>query len=240
MRKLTIALGLAMAASPVAAMASPGQGQEVYEASVEKGEIGFEVRYDGQTGGPDGGQNVGQLETTWSPVDWARLSIQGQWDRDVGGPRKTSEVTLSAVTVLGHAGGLAFATYEGYSIGANGNPDALSGKFIVEHRKGRFDLRFNLNLEKEMVSGAPVELGYAAGFDVEAAPGVRLGAQAFGDLGTFDHLFAPGEHVIGPVANFSLEKLKPGLGFELGYLFAVGKARDNYNGQVRAAIELGF
>ena len=68
----------------------------------------------------------------------------------------------------------------------------------------------------------------------------RLGVQAFGDLGTSRNLLPRAEHFIGPVAKYEIEGLGPEVGLEVGYLFAVAKAKDDADGQLRVALEMEF
>ena len=50
-----LAAAAAMLAVPTAALAAPGVGDEVYGATVEKGEPEVELRYGRLGGGPDNG-----------------------------------------------------------------------------------------------------------------------------------------------------------------------------------------
>lgn len=47
-------------------------------------------------------------------------------------------------------------------------------------------------------------------------------------------------HYLGPVVKGEFEGLGPELEFELGYLFALGEARDDSNGQLRVVLEMEF
>ena len=111
----------------------------------------------------------------------------------------------------------------------------------MQHRPGPLDLRLNLIAEKELTSGARVELGYAAQADVAVAgDDLRLGVQAFGELGTFQRFAPRAEHFTGPFARAEIEGLGPEIGIQAGYLFALGKARDDTKGMFRLMVELEF
>jgi hypothetical protein len=233
------AAALAAMAMPTAAVAAPGMGQEVYGATVEQGEPEFESRYDALTGGSDDGEDVIQLEASYGVTDNLRLGIQGEFEREPGGPRKAEEIGVEAIYALGKVGGIDVALYGEYAITLDGT-DAVEAKLLLQRRSGPWDLRLNLIAEKPLASGAPVELGYAASADVAAFHDVRLGVQAFGDLGTTRRFLPRSEHFVGPVAKFEIDGLGPELVLETGYLFAIGKARDDTKGQFRIGLELEF
>jgi len=85
-----------------------------------------------------------------------------------------------------------------------------------------------------------VELGYAAGGYAAVSEGVQLGVEAYGGLGAFDRFAPRDEHFIGPVAKFEVEGLGPELGLQVGYLFALGAARDYTDGQLQVRLEMEF
>lgn len=232
---------IAALALPSAAHAAPGLGDEVYGATVEKGEPEIEVRYGRLTGGPDSGEDAIKLEAGYGVTDRLRVSVQGEFEREAGSSRKAEAMGIEAVYALGKVGGIDVALYGEYELGFNGNSDAIETKLLLQRRSGIWDLRLNLIGEKPLVSGAPVELGYAASVDAAVLGKTRLGIQAFGGLGTFSRFAPRDEHFIGPVAKFDLAGLGPdGIGLEVGYLFALGKARDDADGQLKINLELEF
>lgn len=227
------------ASAPASAFAAPGQGDEVVSAHVEAGEAEFEARLDRLGGGPDDGAEVIQLETAYSLNDRLRIALQGEFECEPGMARAAESVSLQAVYALGQVGGIAVGVYGEYEFGLTG-PDALETKLLLQHRRGPFDLRLNLIAHKPLMHGAPVELGYAVAADYELVRDVRLGVQAFGDLGTFTGFLPDAEHFAGPVVTVDLGALGAGLELEAGYLFAMGKARQDSAGQLRAALGLNF
>ncbi len=224
---------------PVPCLAAPGLGSEVYGATVEAGKFEFESRYDRLTGGAANGADVLKLEAAYSLNNRLRIGVLTELAKEPGFSRRAEEVAIEAIYYLGKAGGLDFAVYGEYAIGLHG-PDKLEAKLLMQHKRGPLDLRLNLIAEKPLVSRAPVEFGYAASADVEAFDEFRLGVQAFGDLGTTRNFLPHAEHFIGPVAKYEIEGLGPEVGLEIGYLFAVAKAKDDADGQVRVALELEF
>ena len=224
---------------PGTAWAAPGMGGEVYGTTVSKGEIEFESSYDRLTGGPDSGADVLSLEAGFGLTSRLRVAVIGEFEKEAGSTRRAEAIGIEAKYYLGKAGGIDFAVYGEYAIGLHG-PDKLETKLLMQHRSGPWDLRLNLNAEKPLVSRAPLEFGYAASVDVEAIDEVRLGAQAFGELGSTDRLLPRSEHFVGPVAKIGIEGLGPELGLEVGYLFALDKARDDADGQLRIKLGLEF
>lgn len=237
MKKLAMLAALSCAL-PTAAQAAPGLAGEVYGATVEKGEFEFEARYGVLTGGEDGGEDKLKLEAAYGVTSNLRLGLVGEFEKEAGESRKAEAVSLEAIYALGNAGGIDFALYGEYEVVLDG-PDAIEAKLLVQHRKGPWDLRLNLIAEKPLIDGELVELGYAASVDY-AIGEVSLGVQAYGELGTFSDFAPRAEHFIGPVAKVEIEGLGPELGLEVGYLFALGAARDETDGQVRVKLEIEF
>ncbi|MDE2596704.1 MAG: hypothetical protein KGL44_07500 [Sphingomonadales bacterium] len=221
------------------ALAAPGLGSEIYGATVEQGEPEVEVRYDALAGGADDGEDLLKLEASYGVTDRLQLGVQAEFEREAGLPRKAEEVGVEAIYELGRVGGVDVALYGEYAIAFDG-ADAVESKLLLQRRTGKWDMRLNLIAERKLIDGAPVELQYAASADVQAFGEVRLGVQAFGELGTFSHFLPRAEHFAGPVAKVEIEGLGPELVLTTGYLFALSKARDDSKGMFRLAIELEF
>ena len=233
------ASGLALLCS-TAAQATPGLGEEVYGAEASAGRTEFEVSYARLAGGPASGDSTVQLEATHHVNDRLRLAAFGEFSGVSGGPRRAEEVGIEAIYSLGNTGGIAWAIYGEYALGLNGNADVLESKLIAEHRRGPFDARLDLSVEKPLAAHSPAELNYAFAADYAVGGEFRLGVEAFGDLGTFRDLAPRAEHFIGPRAAVEIEGLGPELELTAGYLIAVGAARDNTKGQFHLALEMEF
>ncbi|WP_374527861.1 hypothetical protein [Novosphingobium sp.] len=238
MRTIILA-AIAATLIPVTAHAAPGLGDEVYGATVNPGELETEVRYDTLTGGPDDGEDVVKLEAAYGVSHNLRVGMVTEFEREPGDSRKAEALGIEAIWALGKVGGIDLAVYGEYEFGFTG-PDKIETKLLLERRSGPVDLRLNLVAEKPLVSGAKVELSYAASADIETIGEFRLGVQAFGDLGTFDRFAPYGEHFVGPVISTEIEGFGPDLELQAGYLFAVGKSRDDTKGQLRFALEAEF
>jgi hypothetical protein len=226
---------------------TPGLGGEVYGATVEKGETEIEARYGILNGGPDNGGDVIKLEVAHGVTDRLRLAVVGEFGRDPGDSRKFNAAAFEAVYALGNAGGFDFAAYGEFELAFDG-PNEIETKLLVERRTGPWDLRLNLIAKKELAANSPVELAYAASADVAVAPKLRLGFNAFGNLGTFSHFGPAAEHFAGPIATLRLLTSDPdgdgddhgGLSITSGYLFALGTTKSKTNGQFRVNLEMEF
>ena len=229
---------MALAAAGPAA-AEPGLADEVYGATVKAGEPELEARY-GRIGGKAAdGTDALKLEAAYGVSSSFRLAAVGEFTREPGGPRRADSVAIEGIYALGQVGGIDIAVYGEYEIGFLG-ADKLETKLLLERRSGPWNLRLNLIGEKPLAAGEPVELGYAASVDRAVGGDARIGVQAYGELGTFRNFAPRAEHYVGPVGKFEIEGLGPEIGVELGYLFALGAARDNSAGQLHLRLELEF
>ncbi len=226
-----------LAATP--ALADPGMADEVYGATIEPGETEVEANWGRLAGGIDDGEDALKLEAAHSVNDRLRLAVLGEFEREPGERRKLESFSGEAIYSLGRAGGIDFALYGEYEVGVHG-ADKVETKLLAERRSGPWDFRLNLVAEKELAHGEPVEFEYAALADVAAAGELRLGVEAFGELGS-TRLFLPrAKHFLGPAARIEIEGLGPEIGLRAGYLFPLGAARDDSHGQARVGLELEF
>ena len=236
-RVLAGATGCALVSVAVPAWAEPSG--EISSPVVVKGETEFEAIYGRLSGGPDSGEDILRLEASHSVSDRLRLALRTELERPRGGPRELEAVSFEAIYDLGRVGGIDVGLYGEYEAVRNGR-DKLEGKVLLERRAGPFDAKLNLIGAKSLASGAPLEFGYAASADVEAIGELRLGVAAFGGLGSTDRFLNRADHYIGPVVKTEIEGLGPELEIEAGYLFALGQAKDDSDGQFRLVVEMEF
>lgn len=239
MKKFAIISALLCACS-TPAWAAPGLGNEVYGATVKQGEVEFETTWDSLAGGRDDGEDSLQIEVSYGVTKRLWVAAVAEFEKEPGLNRKAEEIGIEAIYHLGRVGPVDFAIYGEYGIGLNGATDMVETKLLMQHRSGPLDLRFNLIAEKKLDSTVPVELEYAASADFEVVDDISLGVQAFGELGTFHNFLPYAEHFVGPSAKVEFEGLGPEIGIRAGYLFAIGKARQDTDGQFRLALELEF
>ena len=221
------------------AQAAPGVGEKVYGASVERNVTELEMRY-GRVSGRNGpAEEAMILEAARGFNDHLYGAFLTRFGRDAGGGRRLESVALEGIYALGRIAPLDVdvALYGEYEHGLHG-PDRVETKLLLQHVKGRFDGRLNLIAERALQGRNPVGLGYAASADWEVANEFRLGATAIGDVGDTLRFTTRSEHFAGPVTKYNIEHLAGGeLGVEGGYLFALGRARDNADGQIRLLLE---
>ena len=244
MRHIIIAASLLFLPAP--ALATPGVGDPVYGATVDKGVTEFETRYGRLTGGAADGEDGLVLEVEHGFSDRFAAALLLETGREPGGRRRADAIAVEAIYALGAIKPLALdvALYGEYKQGLRGSPDVIEAKLLLQHRSGPFDGRLNLIAEKPLAPNEPIELAYAASADWQViGDEVRLGLTAFGDFGTTRKFGGRQEHFLGPTAKFEIEHLGPGeLEIEAGWLRAFGSARDATDGQARLLIgyELRF
>jgi len=240
MKSVLAGAGLAcacFAATP--ASADPGFGEEVYGATMEAGESEAEARWGRVAGGAGDVEDGVKLEAAHNFNDRLRAEVAVEFEREAGGSRKAEALSAEAIYRLVRVGGIDAAVYGEYEIGLDG-ADEVETKLLLQRRAGPWDVRLNLIAEKELKHGAPVELGYAASADVAAIGDLRLGFEAFGELGTARRFLPRAEHFVGPAAKLEIEGLGPELELRAGYLFALGEAKDASDGQLRIGLEIEF
>lgn len=238
--KFVLAFAFTALTAPCSVHAAPGLASETYGATVKKGEFEAEAIYGTLTGGSDDGEDAAKFELAYAPTDRLRIGLTTELEHEPGDRRRAEEVGVEAIYTLGRLGGIDVAIYGEYAFGLNGNSDGIEGKLLLQRRAGPFDARLNLIAAKSLRTEEKVQLSYAASADFAVVEDIRLGVQAYGDLGTFHKLLPHSEHFIGPVIKAEFEGLGPEIGMEVGYLIAVDKARDDTKGQLRVAIDVEF
>lgn len=224
-------------------MAAPGVGEKVYAATISPGVSEVEARYGRLTGKQADGEDglVLELAHGFSRKFYGGLLVE--FEREPNGKRELEAAGIEAVVHVAHSDalGLDAAVYGEFEAVREG-ADKAEAKLLLEHRKGPFDARLNLIGEREFRDGAPLELEYAALADWAAIGELRAGVEAFGQLGSTNHFLPRAEHFAGPVLKAEIERL-PGHGeleIETAYLFALGAAHDETNGQARLLLEYEF
>lgn len=240
--KTTWALAALIWALPTAAYAAPGLDDVVYGATVEPRKTEVETRYGRLLGGAAEGADAFVIEVARGFSSHLYGAALATFAREPGRSRRLETLALEGIVTLGRIKSLDLdtAVYVEGEHGVHG-PDNLETKLLLERRKGPFDTRLNLIAERALKAGAPVEFGYAASTDYEVAEDVALGVEAFGELGSSDKFTTRAEHFVGPAVKVGLDHAGPGeLELRAGYLFAVGRARDEAKGQLRLGLEYEF
>ncbi|MFI4976776.1 MAG: hypothetical protein ACHP84_19765 [Caulobacterales bacterium] len=243
---LACAVALFAALAAHAALADPRLDEVVYSPYVENHEFELETRYAQESGGPLGGADTLVLETEYGFTDRFSLALVSALTRQPGEQSRFTKVGLEGVSYLGAIPNLGVdaALYLEYAKGLNGQTDGAEAKLLLAKTSGRFQGLFNFIVERPF-SGPRDEqfaaYGYAASATWRAVGNLRLGLEAFGDLGD-DHGFltrSEGAYV-GPQLKW--EGRPTGSPVEIdvdaGWLAAVGANQREGRGQARLAVEL--
>lgn len=233
------ALLLATVATP--SIAAPGLGSKVYGARVEAGVTEIEARYGELSGGSADGEAGLVVEVAHGFNDRFYGALLGEFEREPGHDAFLDAAAVEGVYAVGQIPGLGVdvAVYGEYEATLKNEADKIELKALFQKTAGPFDGRLNLIAGRSLASRSVTGFGYAASADWEVIHDVRLGLEAFGDLGDSDHPGGRQAHFIGPVVEFELDELPlPGeLEIRAGYLFPAGAARDETDGQARLSLE---
>lgn len=225
-----------------AARAEPGLADKVEGARINEGVSEVELRHGRITGGERDGADASVLELSHGFSDNFYGEFAFEFASQPNGSRRLEGIGIEGVVELGHndALNLDFALYGEY-VAVRSGADEIEAKLLIQHSKGPFDARLNLIAEREFEHGEPVELAYAVSTDWQVVDGLRVGAAAFGELGTTRRFLSRGEHFAGPVIKTEIEGLGSGdLEIEAGYHFALGSSREGADGQMRLVLEYEF
>jgi hypothetical protein len=240
---------LAMAVAMVAARAEadPRLDEKVYDPYIENHVVELETRW-GQEFGPGElrGARTFFMEGEVGLSDRLSLAVVGQVEREPGGSDHLVGAGLEGVAYLGQIPtlGVDAGLYLEYKKGLNGETDEGEAKLLLAKTAGRFQGLFNFIIERPF--GAPrgqgfASYGYAASATWRTVGNLRIGAEAFGDLGD-DHGFLRGPQgaYLGPQLKWEGKPRFSPVEIELdaGWLAPVGPARSEAKSQGR--ISIGF
>jgi hypothetical protein len=246
MRRAFLVLAAMAALSKAgAAIADPRLDEVVYTPYVENHEAEVEVRSARELSGTSGGDMTTVLESEYGLSDRLSLALVGTLERSPSQSLQLTGVGVEAIAYIGQIPGLGVDTggYLEYTQGLRGEPDVIEGKLLLAKQVQRFQGLLNLIVERP-VSGPGgdqfASYGYAASATWRTVGALRLGAEAFGDLGS-DHVFGGRQGAyVGPQV---LWEGRPGrgpveLGVDAGWLFPVGTDRAEARSQLRIGLEL--
>jgi hypothetical protein len=248
-RSMKLALGAAFAAAGVLACsqaaADPRLDEKVYDPYIENHTAELEIRNGQEIGGDLGGERTTVLEGEYGLNDRVSLALVGSFAHAPGQGTDFSGIGLEGVVYLGRVPKLGIDTglYLEYSKGLNGEDDAAEAKLLLAKTAGRFQGLVNFIIERPL--GVPSgesysSYGYAASVSWLVAGQLRLGAEAFGDLGD-DHHFLSGPQgaYLGPQIKWEgRPKFSPvDIVVDAGWLKSIGADRLEAKSQARIAIE---
>jgi|688.fasta_scaffold271065_2 hypothetical protein len=234
-------LALSMTA-PSARASAIDPDEVVYPAYAELGETSLEFRQGRHFGKTLGGQAGGVVELEHNFSDLYTGSILAAWSKAPGESAKVEAISSENIFYLGVIPKLDIETagYVEYQQGIRGQAGGVEAKALFTKRSEAFEARLNLIYERWFSAhGARNDWSYAASVDFPVRPALRLGAEAFGEIEQDGTWGGRTTHLVGPVAKYTLNGVPHvGVKFEAAYLFPVGTASRDTNGQVRLMVEL--
>lgn len=227
-----------------AAADPPGLGNTVDPPYVKSGVTELELRGGRLSGGTDNGSSGAVVELEQGINDRLSLALVGEFEDAPGEARKLDSVGLEAVTYFGQVPrlGVDVGGYLEYEQRIHDESGVLEAKLLLARMFGPVEARLNLIAHQPLTDregeGA-TDFGYAAEATLPVRDSLRMGLQAFGDLGTSRSFGGSQAHYVGPVARWEIHPSRAvgELEFEAAYLFATGAARRDADGQVRLGLE---
>lgn len=235
-------LGLVGAAP---AYADPRLDEKVYSPYIQNHVAELELRRGQEIGGALGGARTDVIELEYGLNDRVSLALLGNIEREPDASSHLNSVGLEGVVYVGQIPnlGVDVGLYVEYSAGLNGEDDGVEAKLLLARTSDRFQGLFNFIVERPI--GAPhgeafASYGYAASATWRTFGTLRLGVEAFGDLGD-DHGFLTHSQgaYIGPQLlwetrpNWSPVEIE----IDAGWLAALGPDHDEADSQARLTIE---
>lgn len=240
---LGIGGALALASS---AAADPRLDEVVYSPYIQNHVLEVETRWGQEFGGGDEkGARTLVAEVEAGLNDRISLALVSQIERAPGEAERLTGVGLEGIAYLGQIPGIGVdvGAYLEYKQGAGGDTSVGEAKLLLAKTADRFQGLFNFIVERPI--GAPpgegfASYGYAASATWRTVGSLRLGAEAFGDLGD-DHGFLRGPQgaYVGPQVKWEgRPKFLPvEVDIDAGWLVPVGPARREAHSQARINLE---
>lgn len=231
--------------SAATAFADPRLDEKVYLPTVETHVLELETRLGSESGGPLGGANTFVGEMEYGVNRRLSLALVATASNDPHEAMTWRGVGVEGVYTLGKIPltGIDTAAYVEYTRGLNGESDGLEAKLLAARRFGPVRAVLNLIAERPIGGGQSddVTYGYAAGATVRVAGRLRIGAEAFGDLGS-DHAFLRGRQgaYAGPAAQWEWRPHGSPVefDFDIGWLKALSADRAEADSQFRLGLEI--
>jgi hypothetical protein len=239
---LTCAL-TALAADP--ALADPRLDEKVYSPYVQNRIAEVELRTGQEIGGALDRERTDVVEFEYGLNDRVSVALVGAIGHAPGADPHLNGLGLETVFYVGQVPklGVDVGLYLEYKAGLHGQDDSGEAKLLLAKTGDRFQGLLNLIVERPInvpAGQAFASYGYAASATWRTIGAVRLGAEAFGDLGS-DHGFLTGAQgaYLGPQLKWEGRPSFSPVEIEVdaGWLSAVGADRKEANSQARLTLE---
>lgn len=215
--------------------------EKVYSPIIEDGETSLETRQGRSFGKASDGAAGGVVELEHGFNDRFSLAILGMWDKAPGESAKLNELGVESVINLGTIPvvDIDYGAYLEYAQDLNGGGGTGEAKVLFQKRKGRFDSRLNLIVERPFSQhGARTGVSYAASADWAVTHDFQVGAEAFGEMAEGGDWGGRRAHYAGPLIKYTINSLPyVGIKIEAAWLAAIGAARTEANSQARLVVE---
>ena len=245
MMKWSTVLLLSVVSLARSVAADPRLDEKVYDPYVINGMAEFEARHGQVQGGPLNGAATTVLEAEYGVNDHLSLAAVGTIANGPGQSARFAGIGIEAVAYLGQIPrlGIDTAAYFEYTHGLNGEDDGLEAKLLLAKNLGRFQGLANFIVERPL--GVPrgegfAAYGYAASATWRTVGHLRLGAEAFGDLGSDRAFLGRQGAYVGPQIKWNGKPAGSPLEIEIdaGWLKAVGESSHEASSEVKLAVEL--
>ncbi len=211
---------------------------------VEKGVLEAEATAERLSGGDADGESSTKLEVGYGFTDRLHMAVIGEIEDEPGESATLEALGVEAIVDTGRieALGLDTGLYFEYEQPLHNEAGKVEGKLLLGRDFGPVRGIFNIVAEQPLTDkdgeGA-MEFGYAGQATAEVAHDVGVGVMAFGDLGTNRDFGGRQGHFAGPLVEWELDQLggHGELEFKAAYLFALGAAKDETDGQIHLAVE---
>ena len=221
------------------AVAQPGISQGVDGARGERGLFESGALVSGLSGGPRGGLTGVQLEAGYGFSSRFRATLLTEFERERGQGLRAVGTAVQGVYFLGRGPlDVETAVYAEYGFERNGG-QTLELRALFERQVGRLDARLNLIAGRSLRGGDDAQYEYGAAVGYALTDRLGVGLTAFGDLGDQDGFGGRRQHFLGPTVALEQPLADDAvLALEAGYLFALGAAREESDGQFRLGVAL--
>lgn len=248
-RPAAIAAGVALAAAGLLATpaaADPRLDEVVYSPYVESHTLELEAREAHQNGGRLRGSNTLVTEVEYGVNDRLSLALVVTDEKPTDDTSRTTGVGLEGIAYLGRIPGIGVdaGLYLEYTAGQNGETDGGEAKLLLAKTQGRFQGLVNLIAERPFHAPAGeghASYGYAASATWRTVGRLRLGVEAFGDLGDDHGLLSRRQGAyLGPQLKWEGHPRGAPVSIvvDTGWLAAVGPSRQEGRTQTRLSVEL--
>jgi FTR1 family protein len=200
----------------------------VYSPLVEQGEIAVEIRGHHDFDGADDldGGAAYKVDLEWAPLARWRSELVSEFEREPGEDLEATELAWENVFQLTEQGrywaDLGLLAEYAASLEDDGE-DKVELGLLAQKEYDRNQLRLNLLFERELESGADVEMEYRWQYRYRLREHFEPGVEMYGELGEWGDMGSFDDHgqQLGPAMFGKLRTAGGAIRYELGLLFGL-------------------